>query len=229
MEIIKDFIPIGRKNRPRLLMLPKWITIHDTANAAAYADAEAHAAYLQTLTAANKPVSWHFTVDGGCIKEGKMIKPPQIYQHLPLNESAYHAGDGNGNGNRASIGIEICENTDGNRYEAERLAARLVAYLMTETGIGITAIVQHHYWTGKNCPRVLRSRPAGWEEFLKMVKSFSGPFKDVPFDHWAAEAIALLKEKGIMVGYGDGTFHPENMVTRAELAVVARQILIGKG
>lgn len=44
------------------------------------------------------PTSWHFTVD-----------EKEIYQHLPLNENGWHAGDG-GTGNRKSIGIEICEN-----------------------------------------------------------------------------------------------------------------------
>ncbi|MDH7601761.1 MAG: S-layer homology domain-containing protein [Armatimonadota bacterium] len=46
------------------------------------------------------------------------------------------------------------------------------------------------------------------------------PFKDVPADHWAAEAVQSLKEKGIVNGYSDGTFRGDKPVTRYELAVL---------
>ncbi|MFO0781093.1 MAG: S-layer homology domain-containing protein [Candidatus Gracilibacteria bacterium] len=42
-------------------------------------------------------------------------------------------------------------------------------------------------------------------------------FKDVPSDHVHAKAIAFLKEHHALNGYPDGTFKPENFVTRAEL------------
>ena len=219
---IQDFIPMNRKNRPGIPMVPKWICLHDTANTAAYADAEAHAAYLQSPTAANIPVSWHFTVDGGCVKEGKAIKPPQIYQHLPLNEVGWHVGDGlNGPGNRSSIGIEICENRDGDRVAAEELAARLTAWLMDELSLGIDKVSQHNKWSGKDCPRVLRNRPAGWEVFLRMVQGFrAGPFVDVEQSRWSAEAIVWAAQNRIMVGTGRGKFEPGRFATREELAVV---------
>ena|GEM_PF-7133727 len=141
-------------------MEPKFITVHDTANTNRGADAEAHAAYLKGDSAANAPVSWHFTVDN-----------KKIVQHLPTTESGYHAGDGNGPGNRSSIGVEICENVDGDRAKAEANAAKLIARLKSETG---SQVVQHNHWTGKNCPRVIRSRPNGWKDFLKKVESFMG-------------------------------------------------------
>jgi len=43
--------------------------------------------------------------------------------------------------------------------------------------------------------------------------------------HWAYEAINMLKSKGIMKGYVDNTFRPNNYVTRAELAVIIERIL----
>jgi len=167
MQIIESFIPKGRRNRPALKMRPRYLCLHDTGNPSYHADAEAHAAYLQTTTAANVPVSWHFTVDGGSIE-----KPPQIYQHLPLDENGWHAGDGTyGPGNRKSIGIEICMNTDGDRAKAEELAAKLVAYLIkTVDTLLPLPMTQHYDWNGKNCPRVLRGRPGGWQEFLDLVK-----------------------------------------------------------
>ncbi len=46
-------------------------------------------------------------------------------------------------------------------------------------------------------------------------------FPDVPLDHWAAAQIKELSQKGIIVGYPDGTFKPDNNVTRAEFASMA--------
>ncbi|MFZ5646061.1 MAG: S-layer homology domain-containing protein [Bacillota bacterium] len=45
-------------------------------------------------------------------------------------------------------------------------------------------------------------------------------FSDVAADHWAAGFISAGVKSGILKGYPDGTFRPENMVTRAELAAL---------
>ncbi|HZG79687.1 MAG TPA: hypothetical protein VEZ13_02830, partial [Brevibacillus sp.] len=37
--------------------------------------------------------------------------------------------------------------------------------------LGIEAVVQHNRWSGKNCPRIIRSRPGGWESFLQKVRN----------------------------------------------------------
>ncbi len=163
VTIIQDFIPPGRRNRPGYKMEPRYITIHDTANTQAGADARAHAQYVKTYP--NLVASWHFTVDDTV-----------IYQHLPLNENGWHAGDGtNGTGNRQSIGIEICENRDGNRPAAEANAAWLTAKLLQEFSLGLDRVKQHNHWSGKNCPRVLRGRVNGWAGFLSAVQSHLVP------------------------------------------------------
>ena len=161
VQIIQDLIPKGRRNRPGYKLEPRYITVHDTANTSAGADAKAHASYVKSAAAAAIPASWHFTVDDKV-----------IYQHLPLNENGWHAGDGtNGTGNRQSIGIEICENRDGNRAKAEANAAWLVAKLLKDYGLGLDRVKQHYDWSGKNCPRVLRNKPGGWADFLAAVES----------------------------------------------------------
>ncbi len=43
-------------------------------------------------------------------------------------------------------------------------------------------------------------------------------FPDVSEDHWAVKQITELSERGIIVGYPDGTFQPDDNVTRAEFA-----------
>lgn len=45
-------------------------------------------------------------------------------------------------------------------------------------------------------------------------------FDDVAADHWAYDYITELSGKGIINGYGDGTFRPESNITRAELTAV---------
>jgi N-acetylmuramoyl-L-alanine amidase len=170
VHILQDFIPRGRKNRPGYKLTPKYITIHDTGNASAGAGAKNHTSYLKSKAAENAPVSWHFTVDD-----------TNIYQHLPLDENGWHAGDGaQGTGNRQSIGIEICMNADGNRAKAEENAAWLTAKLLKDFNLPLTAIKQHYDWTKKNCPRVLRSRPGGWNEFIKLVKEKMKPPEQPP-------------------------------------------------
>lgn len=95
VNIIQDFIPVGANNRPGYAMTPLYITVHNTANTAVGADAAAHARYLKNP---DTTTSWHFTVDD-----------TEIYQHLPLNENGWHAGDGNGSGNRASIELKFAK------------------------------------------------------------------------------------------------------------------------
>ncbi|RIE07670.1 hypothetical protein SMC6_01660 [Candidatus Cryosericum odellii] len=43
-------------------------------------------------------------------------------------------------------------------------------------------------------------------------------FKDVPATSWAFTAVTDLSARGLVTGYEDGKFHPDNAVTRAEYA-----------
>ncbi|MEY2371536.1 S-layer homology domain-containing protein [Lysinibacillus capsici] len=48
----------------------------------------------------------------------------------------------------------------------------------------------------------------------------TAPFKDIPSDHYAAGAIAFVKERGIMNGDVNGNFHASENITRAQMATV---------
>lgn len=50
-------------------------------------------------------------------------------------------------------------------------------------------------------------------------------FPDVPANHWAAKQIKDLSQAGVIVGYPDGTFKPDDNVTRAEFACMAIRAL----
>ena len=153
MEIIKSLIPSANVNRPDAHQ-PEYITIHDTGNPSKGADAAAHSKYLNGL---KEKISWHYTVDDHC-----------AYQHLPDWEGGFHAGDGSGDGNRKSIGIEMCVNQDGNYEQTLRNTAELVRQLMGTYGIPLSHVVQHNHWNGKDCPQQLR-KAGRWQEFLNMV------------------------------------------------------------
>ena len=53
-------------------------------------------------------------------------------------------------------------------------------------------------------------------------------FKDVPETHWAYKAIEELAEKGIVNGYDDGTFRPNEPITRAEMAALMSRVMGAK-
>jgi len=67
-------------------------------------------------------------------------------------------------------------------------------------------------------------------EFAKMVsiafglesKEGSG-FTDTQ-KHWAARAIEALQGSGVISGYGDGSFHPDQPITRAEMVAILSRL-----
>ncbi|MEQ2442495.1 N-acetylmuramoyl-L-alanine amidase [Pseudoflavonifractor sp. CLA-AP-H29] len=214
ITIQQNMIPAGRRNRPGGSNPDTYITIHETGNTSAGADAEDHGKYLASSAGEASLTSWHYTVDDHA-----------IVQHIPDGETAYHAGDGAaGPGNAQSIGIEICVNSDGDFEKAKANAAALVRLLMAEHSIPLANIKQHHDWNGKNCPATIRATPGAWEEFLALCSEGSGqeepeepqqPAADTPAD-WAAEAWAWAQAMGLL----DGT-RPTANITRQEVAVFA--------
>lgn len=60
--------------------------------------------------------------------------------------------------------------------------------------------------------------------FMVSINSVNA-FPDVSDSHWASSQIKLLSEQGVIVGYPDGTFKPDENVTRAEFASMAIKAL----
>lgn len=73
-----------------------------------------------------------------------------------------------------------------------------------------------------------RAHVSGMEKALGLKRKEqpvrSGPFPDVPSDHWAAEAIRFVKDAGFMTGRPDGSFGPNEPVTRAQMAVILEKL-----
>ena len=51
-------------------------------------------------------------------------------------------------------------------------------------------------------------------------------FSDVPSDFWAANSISTVTKANLMKGYSDGTFRPNQPMTREEVAALFNLSLI---
>lgn len=180
IKITQALIPDGKFGRHKTrFMRPRYITIHSTQNFGGGADARTHARLLQRggLKSTHNSLgylTWHFSVDDH-----------SIYQTLPTNEQGQHA-DYEGNGNRKSIGIEMCENKGNSRAGTLDRTARLTAELMRRYNIPLKNVVPHQHWERirfddgknlghKNCPHFLMTngKPGPkWEAFLAQIKGY---------------------------------------------------------
>lgn len=74
-------------------------------------------------------------------------------------------------------------------------------------------------------------KPITRAEMANLVSSIIGDtetagagFADIS-DHWAKDSILSVQGAGIINGYKDGTFKPDNTLTRAETAVIMNKLL----
>lgn len=210
-------------------MKAEYITIHNTSN-----DASANNEVSYMINN-NNQVSFHFAIDD-----------KEVVQGLPINRNAWHCGDGNGEGNRKSIGIEICySKSGGERYkEAEDLSIKFTAQLLKERGWGIDRVRTHKSWTEigvkkgyssyvKNCPHRILDE-GRWNQFLNAVeaelKGTSTANKpkepttpttntNLPSD-WAAKDWKLAVDNGYF-----SNENPQSPITREQFAIVINRLV----
>lgn len=148
------------------------VTIHETANTDNGADAAATADY-QSNGAGGRQASWHWQVDDR-----------EAVQSYPHTARCWHAGDGDDpdGGNMTTIAVEICVNADGDLPQAYRNAAELVReVLFPEFGLTADDVCQHHRWSGKECPRMLRGADVlSWSGFVRLVRGDDVEMESVP-------------------------------------------------
>ncbi len=149
-------LPPGAPNRPGYPLRVEWVTVHETANENAGADAEAHRRFVHA-GGGPEGVSFHFVVDD---REAEQL--------LPTTENGWHAGDGAaGPGNRTSLAVELCVNRDGDWSRTQEHGARLVAAICRAFSLSPDRVVPHQHWSGKQCPRRLLA--SGFEHFRQRV------------------------------------------------------------
>ena len=160
IPVYEDFLPeeaAGRVTEKREI---KYLVIHETANTAAGADAEAHNRFIHE-NGMTEEHSWHYTVDDH-----------QIYHHLPDDEPAYHAGDHmeQDGGNLNGIGIEMCVASDNDYDQTVANTAKLAAKLLVEYDLKPeVALRKHQDFSGKLCPQRMIEQ-GRWEGFAALVQ-----------------------------------------------------------
>ena len=231
MQIKQQLIPKSRKQqRPGIAMTPLFLTIHSTGNPKSTAQNEAD----YVCRNSTRQASFHFVCDEN-----------QIIQVMPTNEVAWHAGDGgNGTGNRKSVGIEICES--GDRKTAVNNAIWLTKKLMKEFSIQPGNAFQHHHWSGKNCPRILRDNAyikdkIDWkyftakireteeeemtqEQFNKMMETYLAERAKQEPGSWSADDRKWAESNGIIQGNADGAKRYKSFITREEVAAMLHRL-----
>lgn len=187
----------------------EYIVVHDTGNNSKGSGVDNHWNYLNNLNSNPEnttSVSWHFTVG-----------EDKIMQNLPLNEVAWHAGDGRREwgqtyfntdynkesitgGNMNGIGIESCVDEDSDYNKTMRNLARLVAELMMQFNLSIDRVKQHNAFSGKDCPMTMRHADR-WDEFLFLVQLeyfAKTKLKDVSFK-WKSLSPEVLNNNGEII------------------------------
>lgn len=214
----RDHIPLNTANnrRPGGRMQPTTITIHNTGNIASSA---ANERGWLTNPSNGRTASFHIAVD-----------EHEAVECIPLNEHAWHAGDGSGSssGNKTSIGIEICES--GNYNKTLDNAAELVANMLKERGWGVDRLRRHYDWNGKICPRLMYEggKWTGWTQFKARVKDKMNEEvvkvsteRDInKVSPWAED----IWEQMTNSGYFDGK-RPGAPITREEMAIVLSRLI----
>ena len=109
----------------------------------------------------------HFYVDDTC-----------AWQNLPLNLSGWHAADGDGDGNGRTIAVECIMSRDYSDEDkkSEDNAARIIAALLKQYGLGIDRLYTHQHWySRKYCPAYILPH---WDDFRNKVEGYLNDEKD---------------------------------------------------
>ncbi|MGE7848077.1 peptidoglycan recognition protein family protein [Bacillus cereus] len=204
MEIRKKLVdPSKYGTKCPYTMNPEFITVHNTYNDAT---AENEVSYMIRN---DNQVSFHIAVDD-----------KEAVQGIPLERNAWHCGDGGGNGNRKSIGVEICYSLSGGDryYKAEDNAAIVVAQLMKQYNIPINKVRTHQSWSGKYCPHRMLDE-GRWNSFIERVQNaYNGGGNNMKWTMKSGglgvslaqeimDKLAEFKVKGNLVYEADGIFY----------------------
>ena len=200
----------------------QYIVVHDTGNNASGATAQAHWNYLNNLN--NDPnstsVSWHYTVD----ENG-------IIQNLPIDEVAWHAGDGSRaygttyfnstyiatsitGGNMNGVGIETCVDAGSEYNNTMRHTAKLVAELLIQYNLGFDRVKQHNAFSGKDCPMAMR-HAGRWDEFMFLVQLeyfAKNNLSGVTFE-WKSLSPTIMNDNGEIISKSGAEANIEYQVT----------------
>lgn len=165
VPLIVDIEPV--RQFTHYAMRPEYVTVHNAGTSGGGKNLHDYNRY-SIKTSGDGIKSWHFSVG----EEG-------AFQALPLDVNAWHAGDGNGDGNRKSIAIEIARDLGEDQLykRAEGLTAKLCACLLVLFDLPITRLRMHQDWSGKYCPHKILEG-GYWDTFVATVDSYRKKLKN---------------------------------------------------
>jgi N-acetylmuramoyl-L-alanine amidase CwlA len=157
METKRMYIDAGHPNRPGTKIKVTGVVVHWTANEGKGADAIANRNYFNRKPTANfAHASAHLNVDDTRLVECLPWKKGEAEMGYHVGASKYMSGIqtklGNSYPNAATIGLEICVNSDGDFSKAYANAIKVTAMMLKEHGLGLDDMHRHYDVTGKLCP-----------------------------------------------------------------------------
>lgn len=196
IPIVTRIISTKGKNNVRTgikLRALNGFTVHDTANNSPSADAENHAKYFSNVE----------INDTNYVGAHLFIDHDSIVQILPLDEVAYHATDGKGDGNYTTVALELCEN--GYRDIVEHNAKMLLVALLLTYGKEKKLYTHNNWYNAKKCPRVILGRVNGWRDFTTSVANMAKEAEintgyPVSLSNYAKEGYDFVVKNGISDG-----------------------------
>lgn len=130
------------------------------------------------------------------------VDDKEAIQAIPFDRNAFHAGDGNGDGNRKGIAIEICySKSGGEKFEkAKANAIEVIVDILKERNWDITKVRKHQDFNGKYCPH--RILDEGWDKFIAQIQ----------------ERIGGANMKELVLTIGKKEYSVDNQIKRIEVA-----------
>jgi N-acetylmuramoyl-L-alanine amidase len=189
---------------------PEYIIIHHSAT---------KQGGVESFRRAHKAKGWRDVGYHYIIGNGTQSKDGEIEKGRAENDNGAHCPDQGMN--FKSLGICLVGNLQEQKPTEKQMHSLeiLCRELMKEYGIPYTRIKGHGEIMPTNCP----GKNFNMASFRNKLKSGAVTKKDYE-GHWAQEVIKKAMASGIMNGYPDGNWKPDEPVTRAELAVVLQRI-----
>ena len=199
------------KEEEHQLNKPEYIIIHHSAT---------QQGDVETFRRAHKAKGWrdigyHYIIGNGTYSGDGEVETGRT----EAEDGAHCSADGM---NRKSIGICLVGNFDIDKPTIAQMEAleRLCRDIMARYKIPVSKVLGHGEVAATNCP----GKNFDMAAFRKRLEVKKVEKKDYE-GHWAQPYIEKAINAGYMTGYPDGSFKPDNPITRAEFARVLSFII----
>ena len=109
------------------------------------------------------------------------------------------------------------------KVEASTAAATQAVTINTDvSNVATTKTEAHKFDAAKAATPVIVNTSIGTPQDIQKIRAHI--FSDVPSDFWAANSISTVTKANLMKGYSDGTFRPNQPMTREEVAALFNNI-----